>query len=465
MMRKKFKQGAASFYVVAFSTLVLLIVVASFTALVVAQITRSSNDDLSQSAYDSALAGVEDAKLAYYNYQSCIAQGARAAQWDGDNNVTCGEIIWLVEYAADDCDAVGKILGRDIVPDYGVSIDELSTSNTKNNNMVQTYTCVKLQTSLKDYRSSLSTANPMRVINVKLDDMGRSEINVDAISKIKLSWGSNLNKSDLSLSNYSGGEVTFPKVTGSTSASNPPTLGLAVVQTGDDFTMEDFDLSQNGQTDRAMIYLTPTDTAGNSTSGKEGNYRGTTFYNDANAKMGVSRIEQSALVESNNVASDNYPYGVSCPYAGESEFACAAMIYLPEPIGGYRANGNFTVAVFMPYGGVQTDFTLEFFCKDGMKCGEEKVACLDDDPSCTGVVDTTQVNLKGLQIAIDSTGRANDLFRRVDTRLEGSDDFSFSIMGPLELFGEKNSNESGNDTLKKDYAVTCEYNFDPKTCN
>ena len=129
------------------------------------------------------------------------------------------------------------------------------------------------------------------------------------------------------------------------------------------------------------------------------------------------------------------------------------------------ANGNFTVAVFMPYGGVQTDFTLEFFCEDGMKCGEEKVACLDDDPSCTGVVDTTQVNLKGLQIAIDSTGRANDLFRRVDTRLEGSDDFSFSIMGPLELFGEKNSNESGNDTLKKDYAVTCEYNFDPKTCN
>ena len=141
---KKTKQGAASFYVVAFSTLILLIIVASFTALVIAQITRSSNDDLAQSAYDSALAGVEDAKLAYYNYENCVAQGVTPTEWDGEGEITCGEIIWLVDNRDYDCDIVAKILGREIKEDYGVSVDEKSRSNTDNNNMQQFYTCTKL---------------------------------------------------------------------------------------------------------------------------------------------------------------------------------------------------------------------------------------------------------------------------------------------------------------------------------
>ena len=66
---RKFRKGAASFYIVAISTLILLIVAMSFAAVIIYEVTRTSNDDLSQSAYDSALAGVEDAKLAFYNYR------------------------------------------------------------------------------------------------------------------------------------------------------------------------------------------------------------------------------------------------------------------------------------------------------------------------------------------------------------------------------------------------------------
>ena len=64
---KKFRTGAASFYIVAFSTLILVIIAASFATAIVSEVMRSSNDDLSQSAYDAALAGVEDAKLAFNN--------------------------------------------------------------------------------------------------------------------------------------------------------------------------------------------------------------------------------------------------------------------------------------------------------------------------------------------------------------------------------------------------------------
>ena len=56
MNKPKFKKGAASFYIVAFSTLILLIVATSFAAVIISEITRTSNDDLSQSAYDSSMA-------------------------------------------------------------------------------------------------------------------------------------------------------------------------------------------------------------------------------------------------------------------------------------------------------------------------------------------------------------------------------------------------------------------------
>ena len=108
MGQMKFKKGAASFYVVAFSTLILLIIAASFTALVIAQITRSSNADLAQSAYDSALAGVEDAKLAFYNYQKCLAQHETEAEGiDNNPEVTCGEIIYAMEHS-DELEGIDK---------------------------------------------------------------------------------------------------------------------------------------------------------------------------------------------------------------------------------------------------------------------------------------------------------------------------------------------------------------------
>ena len=78
-INKKFKSGAASFYIVAFSTLILVIIAASFASAIIAEITRSSNSDLAQSAYDAALAGVEDAKAAFINYQNCMMAGGDSA--------------------------------------------------------------------------------------------------------------------------------------------------------------------------------------------------------------------------------------------------------------------------------------------------------------------------------------------------------------------------------------------------
>ena len=119
-MRKirKFRKGAASFYIVAISTLILVIIAASFAAVIISEVTRTSNDDLAQSAYDSALAGIEDAKLAYYNYQSCKNEVKYIA-----SGLSCEQIIDWVENDRGDCDMIADILGRNKT-DSGVLIQE-----------------------------------------------------------------------------------------------------------------------------------------------------------------------------------------------------------------------------------------------------------------------------------------------------------------------------------------------------
>ena len=210
--------------------------------------------------------------------------------------------------------------------------------------------------------------------NVKIDNMNDSSITMDSIKKMKVSWGADLNGSDVSLANYVGGEVKYPKIGGSSRPANPPTIAVGIVQSEAEFDMNDLMNVKEGRTDSAMVYLTPVTTSPQKTNGKTDNYTGTEF------KNGSSQISKSSMVKSNDRVHKNLPFGVACPYAGESEFACSVEIELPEPVDsngngvGVRGDDNFTVALLLPYG-VTTDVMVEFFCEDGKVCGVEKSIC------------------------------------------------------------------------------------------
>ena len=60
---QKTKRGGASMFVVMFTMIILSIITLGFTRLIISEATKTTNTDLSQSAYDSALAGVEDANI------------------------------------------------------------------------------------------------------------------------------------------------------------------------------------------------------------------------------------------------------------------------------------------------------------------------------------------------------------------------------------------------------------------
>ena len=168
----------------------------------------------------------------------------------------------------------------------------------------------------------------------------------------------------------------------------------------------------------------------------------------------MNKIDAGALSKSNDKTAQNLPYTVYCGEASDNEFACSALIDLPKPIGGVRNSDTFMFVVGLPYGKPSTEFLLEFLCKDGEVCQ----SC-PSGGECTSIASGSAVNLKGVQVEVDSTGRANDLYRRVSIRLDNKQDYSLSLLGPLELL-----NDGDNESLNKDFdGITCEYNFGP-TC-
>ena len=79
--QKIVKKGAAAIYVVIFTATLLSIIALSFVRLMLSEMSRTTNYSLSQSALNSALAGIEDAKIVLLRYQNCM--NARSTDVNG----------------------------------------------------------------------------------------------------------------------------------------------------------------------------------------------------------------------------------------------------------------------------------------------------------------------------------------------------------------------------------------------
>ena len=430
---KKFKKGAASFYIVAISTLILVIIAASFAAVIISEVTRTSNDDLAQSAYDSALAGVEDAKLAYYNYQSCL---------ENPNTERCDEIVALFSEANDPtneenkCDMVADVLGRSKT-DNGVLVQE--EAGGAGNNMQQFYTCVVVKTVLEDYRTTLTSGSPTKVMRAKFED----GVKASDISAIRVSWQGDKNTAAALYSDFgsdNGGIF-------STDAPLPPVLSVGLIQTAEKFSLSDFDMTQGETTDRGMVYLVPVgDSDGINAvemASTENNDNGK-YIGSWNGKYKYNKIGSEGFLKSNDKTTTNLPYVVYCD---GDEFACSATIELPAPVNGTRSDETFMIALSMPYAESSTDVRLEF-------CKSESCFNVITDEEITSETESTVASLKNVQISIDSTGRANDLYRRVETYLDAADTANPYPLYAIQLLGGE-----GDSLAKKNLSPTTEWNF------
>lgn len=328
------KRGAVSIFVVVFTALLMTIVTVSFARLMLREQQRAASNDLSQSAYDAALAGVEDAKRALARYEQ---RTAADPTWDFN-----------------DCNTVPALVGATInSPEQGggVAVGDQA--------LQQAYTCVLIDLQTDDYIGSLS-ADESRIVPLQ---------GAESFNRVRIEWFSR--EIDLSGGSEadvpaSGAESELP-VASEWPRNRPPVLETQLMQTSSSFTLDQFNAeAMNGSESNAnTLFLYPKQLASSPTL---------RFINDARFNAGGE------------------PTSVQCRATVTTvEYACSATIELPQPVsGGSRSNAYLRLA--SRYN--QTQFRVSLY--EG----------------------TRLVQLDGVQPAVDSTGRASDLFRRVSARIE-----------------------------------------------
>ena len=369
----KNKKGIASFYVVAFSTLILLVIVVSFASLVVSQMTRSSNADLSQSAYDAAMAGVEDAKMAYMNYLNCKR---------GSGSSDCGEVVKAIENGSPACNMVSRMLGQ------GSSDVVAVTENNTSNNMQQYYTCVKIYNNPTNQQKTVSAYQPTVFKPVFSSD--------EEIKLIRIQWG----EEDDTISSL-------------------PKLSVSVIQAPESFGADSFTFPYQ---------------VGEEPSTEQRTNMSTVFLEPCKEDCNGETVTYDKLVKSNNKASLNLPFKVTC------DSRCTATIELIDNINEGYSNGEwnseaFEVVVTSFEGEENKSVKISYCANAGTNPEESK--CSED----------SAVPISN-QFIVDSTGRANDLFKRVRVVLDVEGVDRTTVAGPLML---------GKDGLEKIFSVSTEY--------
>lgn len=381
------KRGVASLYVVIFATILFGVVTLSFMRIILSDAGQTSDDDLSRSAYDSAMAGVEDAKTAINKYYQCISSG------NGD----CGSYGTLFKSDCDDGIGIAQYLYQD---GYNPQENngEVKIQESSSNNSDQAYTCVILSDEVPDYRGTLTNDTRTKIIPLAVyNGSNNTNSNLSSVTSIKFDWFSILNQGTDDLKRVPGGNN--PKTLNSADNKTvPPTISLTFIRMASG-AVGATEFNNANDTPNKLEYdtviLLPSESS--------------------------DPISLSAARAGNvNKEERNEPFRVECNKSN-SEFACSATIGgLPA----FNSSDTVLLVVSLPYGDAYTDFAATMYGQDGA------------------------VKLKGAQISVDSTGRTNQLVRRVETRLDPADLFFPYPQYELDLSGD------GDKSLLKSFWIT-----------
>ncbi len=346
--------GAVSLFIVIFTTLLVTIITISFIRIMLSDQRQATAADLSLSAYDSAQAGVEDAKRALLDYQSECASGDASR---------CANARALI-----DSMVCNQALSRVVSYVPGQEILVQQTSSDGSAALQQAYTCVKITAQTDDYAGILDQDDSKLV----------PLTGVSSFDSVRLEWFSAKNLQGTStvvdVPGVSGNPPLISQSDWTTAAkpNRPSLMRVQLIQFGDTFTLGDFeDINASGQSNANALFLYPS-----------------TIVNTP--KAFASNIRK--------VASPG-PTLVHCQASlGSGGYACSATISLPTPINA----------------GIRTAYLrLTSLYKEA-------------NYRVTLLAAGAAVKFDGVQPQIDSTGRANDLFRRVQSRVEVIDtDFPY----------------------------------------
>lgn len=363
------QRGAVSLFVVIFAMLIISVITVSFTHLMIVEQQQSSDSDLSQSAYDSAQAGTEDAKRALLRYQQLCSSSPSSCSDARDKiaSTTCNAGLTLSGII----DSSKDTTSNNTANPGEVSVQQ--SLNGKDAALNQAYTCVLMQLETDDYVWPISSGQSQLVPLV-----GKASYDT-----VTIRWydKKNLTSNDGSVT-LPGVSATHPLVNqASWNTNTPSVLRAQLVQFGTSFTMSSFDsVNATGESNANTVYLYPTSGVGATSAAFTAlDTRSAGPGNDPNAD--VASLTPHPVNCKANISSGGY--------------ACSMSLTLPSPIGGGDRTAFLRLTPFYNAANVQ-------------------VVLSNGVPTSTG---TNIVKFKDVQPLIDSTGRANDVFRRVQSRV------------------------------------------------
>jgi hypothetical protein len=168
-----------------------------------------------------------------------------------------------------------------------------------------------------------------------------------------------------------GTNVTLPPA-GQWNQNTPAMMRAQMIQTGANFSLDQFNDAQDNKSNTNTLFLYPKNAGANALD----------FFSDT---------RRSPL---------NAPRPVLCqPNLATNEYACTIRLRMPPPVDGNTANRN----AYLHLGALYNNAHFQIKLLQG----------------------SNPVRFDNVQPVVDSTGRANDAFRRVQARVQLSSDYTY----------------------------------------
>lgn len=346
----KSQRGAVSIFIVMFTALLVTIVTASFVQIMLRNQQQASNNDLSQSAYDSALAGVEDAKRALVALKAC----------DKNPSIACSNLRAALVNNGQNCEVLAD-------PSVGVTTFTNGESQVGRSSMNQAYTCVKVQVITDSYEGTLDKDQSVVIPLETVDDP-------NTIAGVRISWFTQDNIPSVDAAGNPISQVpqypTQPQLPAASdwSVRSPSIMRSQLIQFKDgNLTLDSFDAANNNNAKTLFLYP---------------------------AIFGAANLDFAADGRQ-SPASRNYPAISRCDtsFTLNGGFACSTDVAVPSLGGGTRK-------AYLQLTSLYNKATYKVQILGG-----------------SGNV----INFDNVQPIVDSTGRASDLFRRIQARVAMSE--------------------------------------------
>lgn len=391
---KNFKKGGVSIFIVMVVGVLVSIMSASFLRLMFRDQEQASKLDLSQSAYDSAQAGVEDAKRFLRIFRAaCGPSGTGIFEGVTHNCNAMRSAIQNESCYTLATAGIGNPNGETIIQ---TTSGAGGASNDASLN--QAYTCVKIRMNTADFLGRTNDGSPS-VINLK---------GTAAFDRVRIRWHSRenmTNGSNIALDSLSNPSVRPRIDSRNWRNQNRPAILKAqfygyIPGVGKSSSSMDTPYPDDGNGASEMLFY-PT----NSTSALSSN---------------VSNMPTVRRNESSSQATTDYTF-TRCSDrmdANSNAYACETTVNIGRS--------------------VSPNDVLYLRLTPLMNDSNFRVELLNGN---------TVVDFAGVQPRVDSTGRANTQLRRVESRI-GFNDTSF----PVPLFSAQT--ESNEEPICKEFSVT-----------